>query len=273
MKYLPSDNDKFEKYQKLNTYQMLSSIGCPVLRSVLIEKNSMLTPSVIDDIAKYLASEHCTVRYQYTRPNSEPVRGGNKVSLRYDALISNEVPDTMLWLLEPVNRLTNIYGINLFFSRHDETLIMECVGRGFDTSNLNRGDMNPHQSILFQLPLEYGYYSEWWKYARFDFISKSRFEECKHIRLKKLRDLGLNADESIFDSSYKPLPLSWIEKLMKYSLKLYAHLIDETEFVVSCSILENNEIVFWDIATPKGKIQTFIGETPLMTEAKYVKRH
>jgi len=75
-----------------------------------------------------------------------------------------------------------------------------------------------------------------------------------------LYGLGLNADESIFDFLYKPLPLYWIERLMKYSIKLYEHLVDEKEFVVSCSILENNEIVFWDIATPKGKIETFIGE-------------
>lgn len=264
LKYLPSDNYKFEKYQKLNTYQILSSIGCPVLKSVLIEENDILTPSVIDDISRYLDSEYCTVRYQYIKANSKPVRGGNRVSLLYDTLISNEVPDTMLWLLEPVNRLTNIYGINLFFNRQNETLLIECVGRGFDTSNLNRGDMNPHQSILFQLPLEYDCYFEWWKFARFEFISESEFRKCKNIRLKKLHNLGLDTDESIFDSSYKPLSVYWIERLMKYSIKLYDHLVDEKEFVVSCSILENQKIVFWDIATPKGKIETFMG-------AEYVK--
>ena len=272
MKYLPSKTDKFEKYQKLNTYQILSAIGCPVLKSVLIEKNDILTPGIIDDISNYLASDYCTVRYQYIKPNSSPVRGGNKVVLRYDTLIRNEVPDTLLWLLEPVDRTTNIYGINLLFNRHDETLLIECVGRGFDTSNLNRGDMNPHQTILFQFPLEYGYYSEWWKFAKFDFITESKFMECKQIRLKNLHDIGIYADDNIFDSLYKPLSIFWIERLIKYSKKLY-DLIDEREFVVSCSILENNEIVFWDIATPKGKIETFIEKTISVKENEYVKRN
>jgi hypothetical protein len=263
LKYLPSDKDKFEKYQKLNTYQILSSIGCPVLKSVLIEENDILNPIVITDISRYFDSEYCTVRYQYTKANSKPVRGGNRVVLN-DALINYKVPDTMLWLLEPVNRLTNIYGINLFFNRHDETLLIECVGRGFDTSNLNRGDMNPHQSIFFQLPLEHGCYSEWWKFAKFEFISELEFKKCKDVRLRKLHNLGLDADESIFDFSYKPLSMYWIERLMKYSIKLYDRFIDEKEFVVSCSILENHKIVFWDIATPKGKIEIFMG-------AEYVK--
>ena len=260
LKYLPSDKYKFREYEKLNTYQILSSIGCPVLKSVLIENNDILTPCVIDSISKYFTSKYCTIRYQYTRPNSKPVRGGNKIILLYDALIRNKVPDTLLWLLEPVNRLTNIYGINLYFNRKNETLLLECVGRGFDTSNLNRGDMNPHQSILFQLPLEYGYYSEWWKFAKFKFISKSQFEEYKCTRLKKLHDVGIKADEGIFDSFYKPLSSYWIEKIMEYSIKIYDHLVCERDFVVSCSILENNKIIFWDIATPKGKIKTFLGD-------------
>jgi len=259
LKYLPSDNYKFEKYQKINTYQMLSSIGCPVLKSVLIEENDILTPGIIDDISRYLASEYCTVRYQYIKANSKPVRGGNRIKLLYDTLISHEIPDAMLWLLEPVNRLTNIYGINLLFNRQNETLLIECVGRGFDTSNLNRGDMNPHQSIIFQLPFKNDCYSELWKVAKFEFISESEFIKSKDIRMNKLHNLGLDTDESIFDSSYKPLSMYWIEILIKYSIKLYEYFIDEKEFVVSCSILENQKIVFWDIATPKGKIETFIG--------------
>ena len=123
LKFLPSNSYKFDKYEKINTYQILWSIGCPVLKSVLIERNDILTTSVIDEISKYLASEYCTIRYQYTKPNSKPVRGGNKVVLLYDILIDNLVPDTMFWLLEPVNRQTNIFGINLLFNRQNETLL------------------------------------------------------------------------------------------------------------------------------------------------------
>ncbi|MDR1201346.1 MAG: hypothetical protein LBL58_06925 [Tannerellaceae bacterium] len=230
-----------------------------MLKSVIIEKNDTFSLKSINDIAKYLNSDYCTVRYQYTKPNVKPIRGGNKIALLYNVIIGNMIPDAMLWLLEPVDRLKNIYGINLFFNRHNESLLLECVGRGFDTSELNRGYMNPHQSIIFQLPIEYGWYSEWWKYAKFEFIANSEYEKSKYIRLRNLHDLKLTADAELFDSAYKPLPLYLIEKLMGYAMKLYDNLIDEEDFVVSCSILENNKIVFWDIATPKGKIETFLG--------------
>jgi hypothetical protein len=239
---------------------MLWQIGCPVLKSVIIEKNDTLSLKSINNIAKYFGSEYCTVRYQYTKPNLKPIRGGNKIALLYDVIIKNMIPDTMLWLLEPVDRLKNIYGINLLFNRYNESLLLECVGRGFDTSDLNRGDMNPHQSIIFQLPIEYDWYSEWWKYAKFEFIANSAYEESKYIRLRKLHNLGLMANTNIFDSTYKPLPLYFIERLMEYAIKLYDKFVDEDYFVVSCSILENNKIVFWDIATPKGKIETFLGQ-------------
>ena len=260
LKYLPSDIYNLKEHPKVYTYQILSRIGCPVLKSVLIEESDILSPEIVDDVAMYLGSRYCTVRYQYTKPDSKPVRGGNKVALLYDVLIDNRVPDTVLWLLEPTNRLTNIYGINLFFNRNNENLRLECVGKGFDASDLNRGDMNPHQSIDVQLPIEYGWYSEWWKYAKFEFISESRFKDCKYIRLEKLKNLGYYADGNIFDLSYKPISLNLFEHIMRYTTRIYDDLIDENDFVVSCSVLENCRIIFWDIATPKGKIKTFIGK-------------
>jgi hypothetical protein len=155
-------------------------------------------------------------------------------------------------------------------------LIFECVGRGFDTSNINRGDLNPHQTIDFRLPVEYsnqckgrrfnefelGWNSEWWKFAKFDFMSENKYRESMEIRLQNLHSLRYTSvDERIFDTLYKRLSSFQIEKLLSYAKIMYEseQLFHENEFVANCSILENNRFIFWDIVTPLGKLAVLLG--------------
>jgi hypothetical protein len=259
MQYLPSDSKIFNEHEKLKTYLFLSQIGCPVFKSVILDNDSF-SPECIDNIIFYLGSEFCTIRYQYIRPNSNPIRGGNKFKIDYNILMDNLVPDTLLWLLEPIDRLKNNYGINMYFNRNIDILFLECVGKGFDVSDLNRGYVTPHQTISFDLPIEYGWNNEWWKYAKFNFSSNSDFEVSKKLRMEKLNSLGFKVDNSIFSNFYEPLSLMQIEKLIKYSEQIYSSLTNENDFVVSCSIDDNDKFVFWDIQTPAGKVKILGGK-------------
>jgi len=254
---LPSINIDLSMYQKINTYIKLFGIGCPVLKSVLLEEYDSITTQKIEEIRSYLKSAYCTLRYQYVKPSLKPIMGGNKIRLTIEDISCKIAEDALLWLIEPIDRLKNQYGINILFNRNTSTLCLECVGKGFDISDLNRGNMNPHQIISFTLPIEYGWNNEWWKYAKFEFISKPEFEASKFIRLKKLEMLGFDADESIFSDIYYPLSLSQVEIIMEYSQKIYTSFTNESEFVVSCSIDENWKYVFWDIQTPKGKREIY----------------
>lgn len=254
MLYLPSIANDLRMYQKLDTYITLFRVGCPVFKSIVIEKDDQLTLENINLIRNYLGSDYCTLRYQYIRPNFKPVRGGNKILITSDHLTRMIVPDTLLWLLEPIDRLENNYGINLFFNQRTSTLYFECVGRGFDVSDLNRGNITPHQIILYSLPIEYGWNNEWWKYAKFFITSKVQYDTSKKVRIEKLQSLGLTADYSIFDENYKPLTSSILERLMYFSEQIFSAVCHEEEFVVSCSIDKNSNPVFWDIQTPTGKI-------------------
>ena len=276
MKYLPSKNDNFGELQKLHTYQVLNLIGCPVLDSVLIEEGDKLTEQLVQNIRVHLKSEYCTMRYQYTTVCSKPVRGGSRVKVSIDEINKSRVEGALLWLLTPTNRLTNLYGINMYFDLIIGRLIFECVGRGFDTSNINRGDMSPHQRVEFRLPIEYNYYkkkgarfdefvfgwnSEWWKFAKFDFMSETEYRESMKIRLRNLYSLGYtSADERIFYKSYKPLSFFQIEKLLSYAKIMYESglFFQENEFIANCSILENNRFVFWDVITPLGKLALLV---------------
>ena len=262
MKFLPLREYNFLRLEKLQTYHILNSINCPVLKSVLIEDSDILTDSILNLIKNHLNSNFCTVRYQYIVATNKPIRGGNTVRICKKEINSQKVSGAMLWLLEPTNRLTNKYGINMFFNRCNEKLVFECVGRGFDTSDINRGNMSPHQTIEFRLPFEYGWNMEWWKYGKFDFISKDRFIESKYIRKKNLNYLGYeNISNKIFDLYYIPLSLSQLELLIKYAKVIYdcEELKNEKDFVVNCSIFEDNRLIFWDIATPLGKMSILIG--------------
>ena len=254
MKFLPGAFD-FPEYEKVNTYQLLSKAGCPVLKSVLIENNDMLSYKSIAAISKYLGSDYCTLRYQYIKPDKNPVRGGNRIMLDYETIFRRIVDGALLWPMEPLNRLKNLYGINLLFNRRDSILVFECVGRGFDTSNLNRGDVNPHQTIYFNLPIDYGWYGEWWKFAKFEFAPDTDFQKSKLIRLKNLEKLGLDADMSIFSPRYEPLTISIIDKLLKYSEMIYNNFSSDY-FVVTSSIV-GSKIIFWDISTPLGKLKIY----------------
>lgn len=274
MKYLPSTSNIFVGLEKLQTYQMLNEMGCPVLKSVLIEENDVITDKDIENIKCHLNSDYCTMRYQYITPNEKPVRGGNRVKINHIEIRNSKTEGALSWLLESTNRLTNIYGLNMYFNRNIDKLIFECVGKGFDTSNINRGDMNPHQTIEFRLrspinfgwsleyrfPIELGWYAEWWKFAKFSFMSTDEYNASKKTRLRNLHLLGYKDTEiSIFDKTYNPLSVSLIENLLAYAGLMYNSelLSKENEFTANCSVLEGCRFVFWDIATPNGKINVF----------------
>jgi len=215
----------------------------------------MLSSKSIDQIARYLGSNYCVLRYQYIKPNKNPVRGGNKVKLEYDIIAKKIVPDALLWFMEPTDRLNNLFGINMLFDRKYSRLIFECVGRGFDVSNLNRSDIHPHQIIYFDLPIEYGWNGEWWKYAKFEFASDEIYQASKVIRLRNLKELGIDASTDIFPVHYEPLPIHTIDRLLEHAELIFRFFRDDY-FVVTSTII-GSRFLFWDVSTPSGKIKIY----------------
>lgn len=54
-------------------------------------------------------------------------------------------------LLEPSNFLDNLYSFNIRFEDRGKSALMEIVGPGFDASDLQRGHVTPHESIILDL--------------------------------------------------------------------------------------------------------------------------
>lgn len=239
--------------EKIMTYQFLANVGCPVFDSVLFDENELITKEKLIKLKEYLKSEFCTIRYQYVKPSINPIRGGNKSRIDLKELQSKQVTGTQMWLLQPIDRTKNIYGINIYVNKNLETVIIESVGKGFDVSDLNRGDISPQESMVFNYPVKYGWQNEWWKYIKINFVNQEQFDQDKFIRMNKLRKFGLNPSEDIFDKNFIPMDYCLIEKLLYY-LNLIDEIWDKSdEYTISISMNANGKLVFWDIQTPLGK--------------------
>ena len=250
---LPNENYKNENNEKITTYQFLNSVGCPVFDSILLDENETLTVDKLKQIREVLQSEYCTVRYQYVKPTNSPIKGGNKTLIDLETLNAKTVPNTMMWLLEAIDRTKNKYGINMYVDRIKNLFQMEVVGQGFDVSDINRGNITPQEIITAEYPFYDSWYNEWWKYMNFRFKEQEEYENDKIIRLEKLQNFGLIVDETIFNAQFKYLPYEKIEKLL-HLIKNIDNAWDKSdEYVVSASVNDDNSLVFWDIQTPKNK--------------------
>lgn len=235
--------------EKIETYLFLARIKCPVLKSVLIDSNEIIDPLLIEKLKNYFNNSKVTVRYQYIKPSCHPIQGGNKYNLEANTISKLQNPYSLLWILEPINRLENKYGINLHFKQNYCTI--EIVGKGFDVSDLNRGQVSPHEIIYTELPIRKGEYCEWWKFLHYKFCSQSDYETSKKIRLQKLKEFGFQVSDDIFEKKYHPLSMDALEELLRYITSIHKN-VSVNDFCVSCSIV-NNQFVFWDIQTPQGK--------------------
>lgn len=250
---LPNDTYKNSENEKITTYQFLASIGCPIFDSVLFDDKEELTKEKLEIVKEVLKSDYCTVRYQYLKSNNNPIKGGNKMLIDMEVLRKNQVDNTQMWLLQPIDRTKNIYGINIMIDHDKDYGIIESVGKGFDVSDLNRGNITPHQYIYFRYPIELGVYNEWWKYVNIEISSNEKFQQDKEIRLRKLEKFGLKVDKNIFDEIYNPLPYEVVEKLLNYTKIIDENWTDSNDYIVSCSVNYNGKLLFWDIQTQKGK--------------------
>ena len=250
---LPNDNYSNPNNEKISTYQFLAKVGCPVFDSILFDENEEITKEKLLILKDILKSEYCTIRYQYVKPCINPIRGGNKSLIDLEELKRKQIDGTQMWLLQPIDRTKNIYGINIYVNKELESMVLESVGKGFDVSDLNRGDISPQESITFNYPVINGWQNEWWKYIEINLVNQNQFEEDKLIRLEKLKKFNLNPDMTIFDEKYIPLDCSLIEKLIDYVKAIDENWKNSNEYTISISMNSNGKLVFWDIQTPKGK--------------------
>lgn len=134
---------------------LLSSCGLPTLRGIIITRPYL---EMRDDIIRFLnevGSESALIRHDKRLEAPPHPRGGFLVGkdLIEEAIGFFFKLERIVAVYEPADPLLNTYNINLMFESDREVWI-DVVGPGFDASDLQRGDLSPHESFSVALSPE-----------------------------------------------------------------------------------------------------------------------
>jgi hypothetical protein len=145
------------------------------------------------------------------------------------------------------------------YDHGSQKIIYEIVGQGFDGTDLNKGEISPHQRIVINIPEERGYYCQVWHQARVSIVSQEEYEKSVTIRKEKLRSLSVPFSESDIPSSFISISLSTLETLDRLSCKLFGYFNFKETVNISATITKDGRILFWDFQLPQSKTESYLG--------------
>ena len=209
--------------------------------------------------------------------------GGYLVDLKdIEKDIRNHIAEgRIVIVLEPRNRYENLYGVNVMFEdKTSENLYLEVVGPGFDVSDLNRGQVTPHERVLLQRSAEC-------RVLERSTIAPSDYRASVNARLAKIGELVaarqamdrslMTHDELVeigkhflsangyglllkHSEKYDPIPPEYLKRILYFAhdlpQKMSQMKLDTKLFVLSSTFFERSEeLVFWDIAWPEKKYE------------------
>lgn len=248
-----------ENWYKIKSYSDIRELDCPVLNSLVIQDKSDITQDSVGLIKSILKNDRCTVRFQSINPNKSFISGGNSMKITYENLMNIWSTNHILWILEPTDRFSNLYGINIQYNRSKERITYEIVGEGFDVSDLNRGDIDPHQTIEINPEHNRGLYNNIWYQSKVNIMNDLQYKKTIDIRIKKVKPLLKDREkEFVIPQKFVPLQLSQLERLDKYSQLIFEKYWNEDIINISASIFKDNRIVFWDVQKPIEKLQSYM---------------
>ena len=183
-------------------------------------------------------------------------------------------------LLEPINRYQNQYGLNLMIVAGSGNALLEIVGPGFDVSDLNRGEITPHERISLGVhnnrvtprvlhrdivtPADYSA-SVTHRLAKIGREALHRqVNSLRQQRGGKLEEIGqdflqTNGFSRLDQSKYAPLPEAYLLRLLSYIRRLPSDLPvggPDAHYVVSVSIIgegKSGRYIFWDVVRSRRK--------------------
>lgn len=271
-------------YNKMTSVYNVLSLGLPSQRGVVVTYWNSDISKWIDKFLQLESWDFVTIRTDKRNESGNYMRGGYLVSVND---VKNEVQkilemDRIVAILKPVNKYENLYGVNICIGTEKSLVLLEVVGHGFDISDINRGDISPHERILIHVTDQ----QVTRRIAHREIVDQSQFRETVNLRLAKigreaisrgwmgteelltddLYIIGLQylrafGNTLLLDSinDYKPLPDSFLRKLVSYIRDLpwkLPNLKRERECVISTSIVGSMllpEFIFWDIVYPSRK--------------------
>jgi hypothetical protein len=218
---------------RVRAYALLQSLGLPLLDGcvVLADDDSSLRQ------ATALMSQYGTsaiVRSDPLRRGSPSIRGGDLwqlTDLRQAA--DKYLPlGRALLLLEPYERTANEWSFAALAGLPDRTFVLEVVGPGFDTGQLNRGRITPHE-----------FYGGEFVGSVARVTNHSLFDRARYAQ--DLADAQIDRDPA----SARPLPRNIVDIVLRYVARVQRD--TSAIFVLSGAVLQPGErLVFWDLYDP-----------------------
>lgn len=281
--------DNLKGYHKALSIIYLRMMGYPTLKGVIVTAWDKEAMEITTAFCKENHFEKLLIRIDKIRETGSAPRGGYLVDYQnLEKEVTNYLEEgRIVILLEPMSPYNDLYSINALFAKDREDIVLEIVGPGFDASDLNRGDISPHQILsvskaISEIPSNLGRIlkqlhivsPEAYKqsveqrlvkigmtYARLNVVNVSGWSEKRIAQLgeKCLQESGqtlLLENREV----YKPISAKYLKILLPYVIELPEKLQKlgvevEPTMVLSMSILNENggRLNFWDIVWPSLK--------------------
>jgi hypothetical protein len=260
-------------YWKLWSACLLQSASLPTPHGLILTRDYDSLDTDVRQFLRAIGARSGLIRHDRQREAPPYPRGGFLVSEArlLTTLRSFFSEGRIVAVYEPFNRLENGYNLNLLF-RSPQEILVEIAGPGFDASNLQRGDVTPHEVLQIQtdaagnirgLTIAHRTTDEEYRQSVRDRITK--FQELSKIRQSARRDRLLCAN-LLRTETYSAVPRSLLADSI--SAVYRARFIDQFFQLTGVSFPLNISVsyvdggkrqIFWDATAPSLKFQGLDG--------------
>lgn len=277
---------ELEGYNKVASIFELQALGLPTQAGYVVLSWNRSVEATIARFARDGGWAHLLVRSDERPERLNSPLGGHTATL---STVSDEVRGLLaqgrvVILTEPANRYTNLYGVNIQIARGNRVALIEAVGPGFDVTDIDRGEVTPHERI--QLEIRDDQVTS--HVLERTLVDDESYRRSVRVRLRKVGRLAIrgldkaprasqrrleavgenylqeHGYEALLDNRrrYLPMPAQCVARLVAYVRDLPWRLLSGSstrEIVVSASVLEpqsDPRFIFWDIVRPETKYGT-----------------
>ena len=261
---------------KIRSWAGLTILGYPTLAGVVVLEWDKDAASTIENFASSHDINRLLFRSDAPRETGVYPRGGYELPIEDVEVISCALLDRKRtpYFLEPCNPFEDYFSLGLLLWPGDD-LVVEVVGRGFDASDLKRGDLSPHER--FHLSPDGLAIRDHWQ------VSQAGYRQSKIQRLAKIGRLyGSHPDDEsseedlaeageaylratgypllLESTDYEPVSLEMVESVAKKTTDLPGQLqglgLPGAPLMISMTYWGPNLIpVYWDVVWPRHKYE------------------
>jgi hypothetical protein len=268
-------------YHKVSSLYEIRQLGLPILRTVVITAWSDAVAAYLKEYVLRQGWARVTIRSDRRPEVPSSPRGGALFDLQsaFQVIAELLASGRVVLVIEPADKYDNLYGVNLLFVSGAEEALLEIVGPGFDVTDLNRGDISPHERISLAIKNQ----MLTARILKKECVTREEYLASVSQRLAKIgRERlqasgllkGAVAEATLIEigsqfleccgyallngDQYAPLPKNYLTQAISYARDLPWRLSapgSDTRQIVSFSILNQPgpRLVFWDIVRPTHK--------------------